>query len=75
MIEVYLWNTAFAVAFAGVGNMIGHKLAASKYQSFVDAIVDLTIQKLAKDGYIQTRGFGEDQELLKWYERNEDEQR
>lgn len=75
MIEIYLFNSIFAAAFAAIGYMIGRKLTESKYlgAEYVGTIVDATIDNLTKDGYIQTKGQGEDQELLKWYERNEDE--
>lgn len=73
MIEIYAFNTAFAIAFGVIGCIIGYKIGTSRFDRMVDEVISATVDKLARDGYIQTRGHGEDQEILKWYERNEDE--
>ena len=67
MIETYLINAVFAIAFAA----LGYRFSKSRMRMGVDIVVEETIDQLIKKGYLRTRGYGEDLEIVKW---NEDEQ-
>lgn len=57
--EMYLWLFGTAVIFTGVGAYMGTR-------SKVENIIAATIDSLIADGYLKTRGTGENMEILKW---------
>ena len=73
MNDIYLYNLVFAVGFAAIGYMIALVRNKDKFKDIVEDTICSTIDKLARDGYIQTKGYGDDQEILKWFEREENE--
>lgn len=54
------WVTA--IVFTVVGFFLG-------VENGKKVIIPLTIEQLIKDGYIKTRGFGKDKELVKYDEQ------
>ena len=73
MNDIYLYNLVFAVGFAAIGYMIALVRNKDKFKDIVEDTIGSTIDKLAREGYIQTKGYGDDQEILKWFEREENE--
>lgn len=61
--EVFIW---LFVCYA-CGTYLGWKFGSK--QSF-DHIVELTLDKMIEDGYIKTKGTGENLELLKHWEKD-----
>jgi hypothetical protein len=62
MIELYLTNAAFAIVFAA----IGYGFSRSRMRYDVNLVVEQTIINLIENGYLRTRGHGDDAEILKW---------
>lgn len=73
MNDSYLYSLVFAVGFAAIGYMISVARNKNKFEDLVVETISTTIDKLVLDGYIQTKGYGDEQEILKWYEREENE--
>jgi hypothetical protein len=73
MNDSYLYSLVFAVGFAAIGYMISVVRNKNKFEDLVVETISTTIDKLVLDGYIQTKGYGDDQEILKWFEREENE--
>ena len=73
MNDSYLYSLVFAVVFAAIGYMIALVRNKDRFKDIVEETISSTIDKLARDGYIQTKGYGDDQEILKWFEREENE--
>ena len=73
MNDIYLYNLVFAVGFVAIGYMIALVRNKDRFKDVVEETISSTIDKLARDGYIQTKGYGDDQEILKWFEREENE--
>ena len=73
MNDSYLYSLVFAVGFAAIGYMISVVRNKIKFEGLVVETISTTIDKLVLDGYIQTKGYGDEQEILKWYEREENE--
>lgn len=73
MNDGYLYSLVFAVGFAAIGYMISVARNKNKFEDLVVETISTTIDKLVLDGYIQTKGYGDEQEILKWYEREENE--
>jgi len=73
MNDSYLYSLVFAVGFAAIGYMISVARNKNKFKDLVVETISTTIDKLVLDGYIQTKGYGDEQEILKWYEREENE--
>lgn len=63
--EMTLWLLGTAVVFTALGWFFGKKGQMQK-------IIELTIDSLIEDGYLKTRGSGENMEILKWREWNND---
>ena len=59
IMELFLFITA--VIFTGLGYWIGR-------QKNVEGVAETMIDKLIDDGYIKTKGTGDDLELLKYWE-------
>lgn len=58
---VYLWIFITAVVFTVVGYSMGKKST----RSLVELAIATTIDSLIREGYLKTRGFGKDMEILK----------
>jgi len=59
---VEIWLLITAVVFTLVGAWMGRNSATQ-------GAVEHTIDTLIERGYLQTRGTGKDQEILKWNDR------
>jgi hypothetical protein len=57
MLDWMYWVTA--IVFTGVGFYISAEVNKK-------AIINITIETLIREGYIKTRGFGKDKELIKY---------
>lgn len=57
--SVYAWLLGTALIFTAVGWRMGR-------QTIVYEVVESTIDSLIEDGYLKTRGHGEEQELILW---------
>lgn len=62
MMELYLANAAFAIVFAA----IGYGFSRSRMRYNINLVVEQTIANLIENGYIRTRGHGDDMEIMKW---------
>jgi len=61
--EMTYWLLGTAVIFTFVGRF-------TAYRDHLQDIVAATIESLIDDGYIKTKGEGEDMEILKHWEHN-----
>ena len=61
--EMTLWLLGTAVLFTFVGRYMA-------YKEVIGDVVESTIDNLIKEGYIKTKGSGENLELLKYWEHN-----
>jgi len=61
--EMTYWLLGTAVIFTFVGRY-------TAYQDHLQDVVAATIDSLIDDGYIKTKGEGEDMEILKHWEHN-----
>lgn len=62
--EMTLWLFVTAVVFTFVGKQI-------TLRSTIEEISSAVLDKLIEDGYIKTKGSGENMEILKYWERND----
>lgn len=63
--EMTLWLLGTAVVFTAVGYIWG-------LRSQLQNVIAATIDSLIADGYLKTRGTGDDMEILKWREWERD---
>jgi hypothetical protein len=61
--SVYAWLLITAVLFTAFGFFWGRS-------SVIATVINSTINSLIEDGYLKTRGCGEDEELVRWREWN-----
>ena len=59
--SVYAWLLGTSILFTAFGFFWGRS-------SIIVTVVENTIDSLIEDGYLKTRGRGEDQELIPWRE-------
>jgi hypothetical protein len=59
--EMYFWLFGTAILFTG----LGYYFRKSAERELVVSVVESTIDKLIEDGYLKTRGVGEDMVIIK----------
>ena len=68
--EMYIWIFITAVVYTFVGKHLAYN--SIKHHFNTNAIIEYTVDKLIKDGYIKTEGHGENTKLIKHWDIKND---
>lgn len=71
--ESYLYDIAFALVFTFIGYRAAVSFNLRRSRIIIEETIGVTVDKLVKDGYIKTNGSSSNPEILKWWEKSENE--